>query len=204
MTKVEKAQAVLADLQAKREALIARGHELDERRQEVAFAAHTGSKAERAKLDEVNSESITFEYDLKALDAAIAEATKRLAAADAAEAQAKERDDARKLREVVDRFVAHAVAVDKAFQTIVRQTNSLEKVLREIHILGCPFPSSAQLDSLGARALGTAIMQTPFRKAFEHLAPSERQHFPQLVRQWADRVEHNFIKPRLGEREDAA
>ena len=94
---VEKAQEVLADLNAQREALIARGQELEQRRQEIAFKAHTGSKAERAQLDQINSEAITHDYELKSLDAAIAEATKRLAAADQAEALAQDRENARSL-----------------------------------------------------------------------------------------------------------
>ena len=81
-TEVEKAEQVLADLNAQRDALIARGHELEERRQAIAFKAHTGSKAERSQLDEINSEAVTHDYELKSLDSAIVEATKRLAAAD--------------------------------------------------------------------------------------------------------------------------
>jgi hypothetical protein len=54
---IEKAEQVLADLRTQREALIERGHDLEKRRQEVAFAAHTGSKKERAKLDEINNEA---------------------------------------------------------------------------------------------------------------------------------------------------
>ena len=51
---VQKTEQVLADLNAQRDALIARGHELEKRRQAIAFDAHTGNKAQRAKLDEIN------------------------------------------------------------------------------------------------------------------------------------------------------
>lgn len=198
-SEVDKAQDTLADLNAKREALVTRGHELEERRQEIAFAAHTGNKAERAKLDEINSEAISHDYELSSLDSAIAEATKRLAAADQAEAQAAERENAKALRAAVDEFTKHALAIDAAFAAMIKHATALEETLKDIHALGCGFPSRAQLDSLGARALGTAIMGTPWRKEFQHLAPSERHHFPDLVRTWCDRIESNFITPRLGE-----
>jgi hypothetical protein len=199
MTEVEKAQEVLADLQGQRDVLVARGHELEEQRQAIAFKAHTGSKAERAKLDEINNEALTHEYELKSLDSAIAEATRQLAAADAAQALAQEKANAKALRAVVDRFVAHALKIDETFTAMVKEATALEKTLMEIHSLGCAFPSRAQLDSLGARALGTAIMGTPWRKDFEHLAPSARQYFPTLVRQWCERIEANHIAPKIGD-----
>jgi hypothetical protein len=198
-TAVEKAQQVLAELNAKREELIAHGQELDEQRQAISFEAHSGNKAQRAKLDEINSECLTHDYELKSLDAAIQEATKRLAAADAAEALAADKENARALRAVVDKFVAHAIAIDDAFTAMVKEANALSKTLIEIHSLGCSFPSYDQLNSLGARALGTAIMQTPWKRDFDHLAPSARQSFPKLVSDWAARIESNHVAPRIGE-----
>jgi len=193
---VEKAQEVLADLNEQREALVSRGQELEQRRQEIAFKAHTGSKAERAQLDQINSEAITHDYELKSLDSAIAEATKRLAAADQAEASAQDKENARALRAVVDEFVAHAIAIDEAFTVMVTEANALRETLIKIHDLGCAFPSYDQLNSLGARALGTAIMQTPWKRDFEHLAPSQRQSFPKLASDWAARIESSHITRR--------
>jgi hypothetical protein len=203
MNKIEKAEAVLADLNAKRAALVAKGHDLEERRQEIAYLAHTGSKKERAELGELSSAAITHDYELKSLDSAIASATKKLAAADQAQAQAQERENAQALRAKVDEFVAHAIALDDTFTAMIKETNALEETLKEIHLLGCPFPSRAQLDALGGRALKTALMQTPFRREFEHLAPSERQSFPKLVNEWASRIERQHIIPLVGELETA-
>jgi hypothetical protein len=202
-TDIQKAQDVLDELNAQRDALIARGYVLEERRQEISFLAHTGAKKERAQLDLVNSEAITHEYELKSLESAIQEATKRLAAADAAQALAQDKENARALRAVVDKFVAHSIALDEAFQQMTAEANALREVLIEIHGLGCQFPSFDQLNSLGARALGTAIMNTPWKRDYQHLAPSERQSFPKLVSDWADRIEKNHIQPRIGELEVA-
>jgi hypothetical protein len=198
MNKIEKAEAVLADLTAQREELIAKGHDLEERRQEISYSAHTGSKKERAQLDQINSEAITWEYELKGLDSAIQEATKRLAAADAAQAQAQDKENARALRAVVDEFLSHAIALDEAFATVSKEATALEETLKTIHFLGSAFPSRAQLDALGARALKTALMQTPWRREFETMPPGARQSFAALVGQWADRIEANHVAPRIG------
>ena len=199
MNKIEKAQQVLADLNAQREKLVAKGHDLEERRQEISYGALTGSKAERKKLDEVNAEALTYEYELKSIDAAIAQATKRLAAADAAEAQAQDKDNANKgLRVVVDAFLSHAIALDDAFATVAKEGMALEETLKQIHSLGCAFPSRAQLDALGARALKTALMSTPWRREFEMMSPGQRQSFTALANQRVDRIEANSISPRIG------
>jgi hypothetical protein len=198
MNKVEKAEQVLADLNAQRDALIAKGHELEQRRQEIAFLAHTGSKKERAQLDQINSEALTHEYELKSLDSAIQEATKRLAAADAAAEALQDKENARALRAVVDKFVGHAIAIDDAMTAMTKHATALEETLKHINRLGCAFPSRAQLDSLGVRSLLTAIQGTPWRRDFETIAPGQRQSFTALVGQWADRIEKNHIEPRIG------
>jgi hypothetical protein len=197
-TEIDKAQQVLADLNAQREELIARGHDLEERRQEISFSAHTGSKKDRAQLDQINSEAITHEYELKSLDSAIQEATKRLAAADAAEALAQEFENARALRAVVDKFVVHAIALDAAFSAVTKEAMALEDTLKSIHALGCSFPSRQQLDSLGARAMKAALMATPWKREFETMPPGARQSFAALVSQWGDRIEQQHIAPKLG------
>jgi hypothetical protein len=201
---INKAEQVLADLNAKREALVARGHELAEQQQEIAFSEHTGSKKERAALDQINSELLTHDYELKSLDAAIASATKKLAAADAAQARAQEMENALALRAKVDEFMQHAIALDDALTAVSKEATALEDTLKDVHVLGCSFPTRAQLDALGARALKTALMQTPFRKEFEHLPPGERQSFTKLVGIWCDRMEANFVAPHIGALEEVA
>jgi hypothetical protein len=200
---IEKAEAVLADLNANREALVARGHELEARLQEVAFAAHTGNKAERTKLDETNSELLTHQYELSSLDSAIAEATKRLAAADAAEAQAADKEKAKALRVVTDRFMQHAIALDDALTAMSKEAVALRETLIEIHGLGSPFPSFDQLSSLGYRAVATALQSSPWRREFEYLTPGQRQNIVKLVTDWVDRIKNSHIKPRIGELEVA-
>lgn len=154
-------------------------------------------------MDELNSELLTHDYEIRSIDAAISRATKNLAAADQAQALEQEKANALALRGKVDEFMKHALAVDQAMTEMSKHATALEETLKEIHLLGCAFPSRAQLDALGGRALKTALMQTPFRREFEHLAPGERQSFPKLVGDWVSRIERQHIEPLIGELEVA-
>jgi chromosome segregation ATPase len=196
MTPVE-AEATLHDLNAKRDALVAHIHDLEQKRQAIAFKAHTGNKAERAKLDQINKEALTQSYELTSLDAAISEATTRLADARREEVRAADHDQAQQLRAVVERFAQHGHALDKALQELARQGQALRECLNEIHTLGSPFPSHAQLDALGALAIKAGLMGTTWKHAFEHIPPKDRHSFPDLVDGWAQRIEANSVNPRL-------
>jgi phage shock protein A len=94
------ARATLADLTAQRAAAIARQRVLSDEREALAYDAATGDGPARKALDSLTREAATAALTLENLDAAIAEAKRRVAAADeearlaelrrkAAEAQAK-------------------------------------------------------------------------------------------------------------------
>src|SRR5205814_312151 len=106
---VSKAERVIAELRGKREAMIAHATEVANERSALAYAAHAGddSKA-RGRLNEINRELAVHDSELRSLDAAIAEASKRLEAARQAEALAADRKlaaEARKIAaEVGERF----------------------------------------------------------------------------------------------------
>jgi hypothetical protein len=129
---------------------------------------------------------------------AISRATSNLAAADAAEALAQERDNAKPRRAVVDKFMSHAIALDDALTAISKEAIALRETLTEVHSLGCAFPSHDQLNSLGYRAVATALQSTPWRKEFEYLAPGQRQNIVKLVTDRVARVENTHITPRIG------
>jgi chromosome segregation ATPase len=199
MTTVEEAEATLSELNAKRDALVAHVHDLEHKRQAIAFKAHTGNKAERTKLDNINKEALTQSYELSSLDAAIAEATQRLADARLHEAQVADRAQAQRLRDAVETFVVHGRALDAALQEMARRGQALRETLNEIHVLGSPFPSHAQLDALGALAMKAALMASTWKHAFETIPPKDRHNFAGLVEGWARRIEESSITPRLKE-----
>jgi hypothetical protein len=111
MNDTEQANHVLNNLRQKRDALVARGIELAEERQHVAYGAHTGDAAARKKLDTINREAALHDSELRSLDAAIAEAGKRVEAQRASEEQAQAREVAKELLARADAIVEHARAL---------------------------------------------------------------------------------------------
>jgi hypothetical protein len=197
MTDIAAAQATLVELQSKRDALVARGVELAEQRQQIAFAAHTGDQAARKKLDGINRESGMQASELESLDAAIAEATKRVVAAERVVAIQAERAAALDLRKVADEL--HAAGADAGFalEAFVLAADRLHEVADKLSASGAP-PRHEQIISLGYRAIGTALMRTLWGREFEQVRPHERYTFPQLCDGWATQLQ-SAIDYRLGE-----
>src|SRR5690242_18631209 len=94
---IEKAETVLAELEAKRAACVKRGTELADERAAVALDAHTGNIKARKRLDEINTAIATHGSELASLGAAIKAAGERLQQAQAAEAKQHAGKTARKL-----------------------------------------------------------------------------------------------------------
>jgi hypothetical protein len=77
---VEKAKAVIVDLERKREVCVRRGSELADQRANVALAAHTGDQKAAKKLEQIHQAIIVHDGELASIDAALKAAGDRLAA----------------------------------------------------------------------------------------------------------------------------
>jgi hypothetical protein len=203
MTEVEKAETVLAELRARRESLVAHGHSLAQRRTEISFAAHTGDRAARKKLDDLHHESARFESELKSMDDAIAEADRRAQQERAAEARNQDKVSAQALREVVADIGARMRKADKYLAAAVDELNAANVTLDEVHALGSAFPTKQQLATNAVLALKTSLRQLPenwHRDFVEAIPPNLRRSFTQF---WA-RMEEPIrasIAQRLGEKQ---
>jgi chromosome segregation ATPase len=215
MIHIEKATQTLDELTLNRDALVGRGVELEEQRQRVAYAAHTGDVAARKRLDTLNRESGMHASELASLDAAIAEATARLEAARKTEATAADRAKGLKLRdELLPRFIEHGRTIDSTLKLLVEESDALVETLRAIHALGAKFPSEQQLQINAGMVIATAMMASPWHREFRHLAPHERRTFANLLAgqivgdgvhvrsSWTAAIERH-IKQLLGETADA-
>jgi chromosome segregation ATPase len=202
-TDVDVAARLVVELQAKRTAAVDRVTAIAEERKSVALAAHTGDTAARKRLDALNLESTTIGAEIEGLDAAIAEAGDRLATAEAAEALEADRARARELRHALAEFTEHGRKLDEAMAAVVAESNALRTALHKMHSLGCEYPTDA-LALVNCRlAIGTALMQTPWKREFEHLAPGQRRTFGEIIRGWVERIEPTIAR-RLGETQDEA
>jgi hypothetical protein len=198
---VQKAERVVDDLEAKRAKCIQQGTDLQDERANVALAAHTGGKAERARLHDINGALSVQASELASIDAAIGAAGENLAAARAAEARAVDRKNALELRAALKEFISCGESLDEVAAALAEEGLALREALNRMHILGSPFPSHEQVNVLGTDAILTALAATPWRREFRTLSPRERRTFGALVREWASRIERTNIKPRLGEDE---
>src|SRR5205823_1125685 len=101
MSEIDRASAILDELQTKRTQHVAKGEKLAAERSSIALVAFTKGGKERARLDEINRESALHDSELRSLDCAIAEAAERVKRAQAAEAQAANRQRAEEARKLV-------------------------------------------------------------------------------------------------------
>jgi hypothetical protein len=171
---------------------VARGHDLAEERATVALRAHTGNAEARKQLDALNLESAQHASELASLGEAITAAQARLATAKAVAARAQERRDALVLRKAVKRFSDAGHRLDAVLADLSSTAQVLGAALDAVHAAGSPSPSHQQLMSLGERALRTALMATPWRRAFDSVPPGERRSVADLVDVWSGNIERGI------------
>jgi hypothetical protein len=192
-------------LRRKREVLVARGRRLGEERAKLSFSAHAEADAAAQKrLDTVHGELGRFESELKSVDEAIAEATKRLAAAQQAEARKEARQRAEVARKLVRELAEVFPWVDEKLEEAARGLIAIYDGIAKLHAAGFVFPSDAQLRLGIAAIIQTWAHRLPrslhneLRDGMRFLAPHERKT---AVSYW-DAIEvglQNAIRQTTGE-----
>jgi hypothetical protein len=205
MTEIEQAEKIVRELEEKQEALIARTKVLAKQRQECSYAAHTGDKAARTKLDKINVEASTHAGEIESVDAALREAAARLNAAHAETDRAADRAAAEQLRDKLKQFKELGEVLDDCFADFRSAAIEQKKLLDEIHALGQAAPTHQQYRVLCEIALKTAVQQTPFwSQDFPAMAPNQRKSFRDVCNSWVEPIMHR-VNALLGEQhKDAA
>jgi hypothetical protein len=202
-TKVEGAEATLAELTERARLLAQARPQLEAERKATAYAAHAQHDAEANKrLAGIVDALVRHDADTAALADAIIEGEKRLALAKHAATTAYEKKRALQLKAELRRFTDAASRLDAAFEEIAELGNAFFQIAQKMRLLGADRPSGAQIDTLGYRCLLTAIGQSPWHRRFELVAPSERRSFTTLTRIWVDALEQQ-IEQRLAAKEAA-
>lgn len=193
----ETARAVLADLEEKLAATRARLAATDEEVESVSYAAHTGDAAAAKKLQELYVTSSRYGAEAKGLEVAVAEAKRRLAAAEADERAAQHVEAAREALKIVDAFEARSKALDAAMTKFVEEFKALEAEHRKLIGLGFPATSwDAVRVNLGL-ATQTALMRIGAEGRF--LQPHDRRSFTEVFDAWSRGVRARataVIKPK--------
>jgi hypothetical protein len=196
---IKEAEATVAKLEAKRAACIAKGTELADERAALSYQAHAeGDAKAKNRLEAVHAAIATHASELQSLDAALRAAADRVEKARQNEAKTEDRQRATALRRELGKFREHGAALDAAAAAIATHGRELQIALTNMRALGSPSPTHAQIDVLGYHALATALMETPWRKRFEHLPPNQRRTFQSLIDAWSLSIKNN-----IGARESA-
>jgi len=199
------AEAVLRDLETKRDKCVAFGRELAEARRAHAYKAHAvhDSDAQRELADAAAAIALNDSM-LASIQEAISEAQNKLAIARAYEAAAADRARARRALELLGAFKKAGHELDDALRTVAETGKLLGNLLPQLHAAGVRSPTHEQLDALGYQAFATAIMQTPWHRRFEHLAPNERKSFRSLIDAWVVAIQPRLKAQAGDERDEAA
>jgi hypothetical protein len=194
----EAAEGVLADLIAKRDS-VAQARAADEAAMaDVAFAAHTGDQKSEAKLETLKERVLRKDLELRSIDSAVQVAKEKVALAQADEAAADQRRVALEVRGLLNSLRDAGTVCDEALATFAASSNVMKGIIQKINALGFAHPSGTQFMSLGERAVRGMLVNTPFARGFESIAPRERQNFNDFTGRWIESLERE-ISARLGE-----
>jgi hypothetical protein len=208
MTETEKAAKIVGDLEVELENLTGRTNILEKQQQEISFAARTGDRNARAKLDKINSEIATNDNEIKIIASALIEAKSRLGSAEQVEALEADRKKALQIQELQKAFIERLLAIDDACEDIAKCTQENKVLLSEIHRLGVTAPSHDSVRINSILALKTMLMGCPwnvqeYEGAPHFLAPNEKKYFKNLAEAWDAQI-GNQIVGRLPPNKEAA
>lgn len=130
-------------------------------RQEVSYAAFTGDKNARAKLDRINQEAAMIGQEIESVEAAVREAGNRLVTARQDEASAASHAKAEQIAELNIKLKEHLDNADDAFSDGIESVLDAGKTLSELHSLGVASPTDALFRINAVIAVKTVLQQLP-------------------------------------------
>jgi hypothetical protein len=144
-------------------------------RKEISYAALVDNNAQaKKKLDAINIASIERVTELESLDAAIAEAEARLAAATAEANRAAAIEAAKEQRKVYNRLVERYQRMGEALEVLVDNLKEISSEWDAVQRGPVTAPNHQQFMVTTGLILKTAMMASPMRTEFPHLGPGER------------------------------
>jgi hypothetical protein len=199
---LEQAQAVIADLEAKYAACIARATEIVKQCDELAYSAHVQHDEESvAKLNRLHEEGMKTDHNLTSIKSALKVAQERLAAAEHDAAVKADKARALELREEVVKITEHMRIADEFFAAGIEALGAVNAGIDQVHRLGEPFPTAVQVKANIEFAIHTMIQTLPrpwWRDWLRPLAPLQRRSLMGIWTPMARRLE-NIVRQHLGE-----
>jgi hypothetical protein len=160
----------------------------------ISFAAHSGDAAAHKRLDALNQKAASAALEIRSLEAAVAEARKRVGYAAAVETDANERENARNALALLGDFERRGEQLDHAMGKVLSQYEELIRDFNALEKLGFPPNSKALIEINAKRAIQTKLMSVGLQSEF--LPPNERHTFAEVIEGWAQAV-RSRIEARL-------
>jgi hypothetical protein len=200
---VADAEAAIANLTAKRDALVERGNQLASIRASVAYKALNDDDAvAKQKLDQINKESVSHSHELASVDAALVTARQKLEAARRHEAKAADRQQALAIRQEWTEAAADFTALDQGLNLAADAARRLYERYGTMQRHG--FRPPPQLTLMLADVVVSALMAMPkplwqqFNyQGLEYLPPNRRRSAASLRGAWGPQVERH-VQQQLG------
>jgi len=167
---VEIAERTLRDLQEKHDRVAAARADDDREMGNVSYKAHSGDTEASKRLDSIVEKMLRRDLELKSIMSAIMVAQQNLAEAQDAERKADQRRVAMEIQRLTKELREAGKLADEGLAMFLDATNAMHHIVSRFSSLGLGNPSAVQFVSLGERAVRTVLMETVFRRAFEHLA----------------------------------
>jgi chromosome segregation ATPase len=204
MTDSETLQKTIEALEAKSDRITERLAEIGDERKAFGFAIVVEkNKTAAGKLEQLNGEATSLTATAEAIGGALEECRRRLTAAQANDAAAIDRTEAKELSEALEVFVTCGEEIDKALEVFVDASVKMRAALARMHGLGRMNPSLQQFQVIGKNSLFEALHRSPWAQFFPRQLTQYRVRFADLTERWATGVAAN-VQQRLGKEDDKA
>jgi hypothetical protein len=137
-------------------------------------------------LDSHTEAALRADLGIENLDAAIAEARRRVTLAEEGAQREAMRAKAQEVLGLIDRFRASGPELDALVRTLAATYAAFEQDAEAMRRLGALAPNAELIRANSRRALLTLLIGTPLR--LQMLAPGERRDFTGLADGWADGI----------------
>jgi hypothetical protein len=182
-TPVEEARSIAAELEDKRRDALRNLAEIDDTRAALAFDAMTSGGEAAKRVKALDAERLRIASDVESLNAAIAEAGRRVEAAQAAADREDERRRAELARPIAERLKMRAAAIDAGLAAARENLAGSYDDMRELARLGAPAPSGALIEVNVTRAMDVGLVG--LHEKVRPVPPGQRYSFAELFNGWA-------------------
>ena len=175
-----------AELSQRRDRLRADLLANQERRLALSFDSECGVASARKEINKLIEAAVALDVEARTVEAALAEAGRRVAAAEDADRGEQQRAKARAALALLDDFETRGAALSDKLAGFIAEYEGLCADFRKLEIVGFPPTSAALISANMRRAVASALIHTDLRQEF--VPPNDRTTFSAVIAGWASNV----------------